>query len=57
LYWFELRRGPNGVSFEPRLIHGDSGVGCVFTVRDVDGDQKPDVFVSNKKGTFLHRQR
>lgn len=56
LYWFELTRGES-VSFLPRAIHDDSGVGCNFAVRDVTSDGKLDVFVSNKHGTFLHTQR
>jgi hypothetical protein len=56
LYWFELSRGPSA-GFTPHLIHSDSGAGCNFAVRDVTGDGKLDIFVSNKRGTFLHTQR
>ena len=55
LSWFELGRD-GGASFTQHQIHDDSGVGCVFAVRDVDGNGKLDIFISNKKGTFLHRQ-
>lgn len=56
IYWFELSRSGMEASFLPHLIHDDSGVGCNFAVRDVNGDNKPDIFVSNKRGTFLHLQ-
>jgi hypothetical protein len=56
IIWFELTRGAE-VSFTPHQIHADSGVGCNFTVHDVTGDGRLDVFVSNKHGTFLHTQR
>ncbi len=56
LYWFELVRQDDQTYFEPHLIHEDSGVGCNFTIADVDGNGRPDVFTSSKKGTFLHRQ-
>jgi hypothetical protein len=56
MYWFELVRGPEQASFEPHLIHEDSGVGCAFIITDVDGNERPDIFTTSKKGTFLHRQ-
>lgn len=55
--WFELARGPGGASFTQHVIHEDSGAGCNFVVRDLNGDGKADVFTSNKRGTFLHLQR
>jgi hypothetical protein len=53
LYWFELKR-QGGVTFTPHLIHDDSGAGCNFAIGDFTGDGKPDVFTTNKRGTFLH---
>jgi VCBS repeat protein len=55
--WFELTRGPGGASFTQHVIDEDSGAGCNFVVRDLNGDGKVDVFTSNKRGTFLHLQR
>jgi hypothetical protein len=55
--WFELARGPGGAAFTQHVIHEDSGAGCNFVVRDLNGDGKVDVFTSNKRGTFLHLQR
>jgi hypothetical protein len=57
LYWFELKRDASGARFEPHLVHEDSGAGCSFVVRDVTGDDKPDIFTTNKRGTFLHVQQ
>ena len=57
LYWFELTRTAEGVRFVPHLIDTESGVGCNFTTGDFDGDQKPDIFITNKKGTFLFTQK
>lgn len=57
IYWFELVRNGSDASFVPHLIHDDSGVGCNFAIRDVNGDSRPDIFTSNKRGTFLHLQQ
>ena len=56
LYWFELSRGDDGAAFTPHLIHDASGVGCNFTIADTNQDGRPDIVVSNKHGSFLHRQ-
>jgi hypothetical protein len=57
LYWFEaIKRKDGQVTFTPRIIDTDSGIGTQFTVADVNGDGLPDVAVSNKKGTFLFEQ-
>ena len=55
--WFELQRGAGGATFTQRQIHDASGAGCNFAVRDLDGNGRPDVFATNKHGTFLHLQR
>jgi hypothetical protein len=54
--WFELTRNGASATFTSRTIHAASGVGCNFTIRDVDGNGRPDVFIANKHGAFLHRQ-
>jgi hypothetical protein len=57
LYWFEASKRKDGsVTFTPRVIDIDSGVGTQFAVADVNGDKLLDVIVSNKKGTFLFEQ-
>jgi len=58
LYWFEVRRPAKGkVEFIPHKIDDDSGVGTQFAVEDFNGDGKPDIITSNKKGTHLFIQK
>lgn len=57
IQWFELSRSGGSVTFTPHTVHEDSGAGCNFAVLDVTGEGKPDVFTTNKRGTFLHAQR
>ena len=57
LLWFELKRDANGAHFVQHVVHADSGAGCSFAARDVNGDGKVDIFTTNKRGTFLHLQR
>jgi hypothetical protein len=54
LYWFELHRSPDGTAkFIPHRIDDDSGVGTQVTAVDLNRDQRPDMIVGNKKGSFL----
>jgi len=58
IYWLELRRPQKGkVEWIPHLIDADTGVGTQFVVRDMNGDGKLDVVVSNKKGVTLLLQK
>jgi hypothetical protein len=58
LYWFKGTKGSDGVvSFTPLAIDNDSGIGTQFEVRDFNGDGKPDIITSNKKGVFLFLQK
>ena len=50
-------RDPGGVTFTPTLIDDDSGVDTQLTVDDGNGDGRPDVVISNKKGAFVFLQR
>ncbi|GAB5520210.1 MAG: hypothetical protein RhofKO_24610 [Rhodothermales bacterium] len=56
VYWWENTTRDGSAAFEPHLIHDNSGVGTQVTVRDLNADTKPDVVVTNKKGTFVHIQ-
>lgn len=54
VYWFQLIRKPGGqVEFVPHLIHNSSGVGTQIEVTDVNGDGKPDVLTSARRGAFI----
>jgi hypothetical protein len=57
LYWFEYRLEESGPVWIPHQIDDDSGVGTNFEVDDIDGDGKPDIATSNKKGTFVFLQK
>ena len=58
LYWFELRRPQKGkVEFSMHVIDDDSGVGTQFEVIDINGDGRPDIVTSNKKGVHVFLQR
>ena len=54
LYWFKLVRKPGGrVEFEPHLINNNSGVGTQILAVDMNGDGKPDILTSARKGAFV----
>jgi hypothetical protein len=57
IYWFEAKKGSDGaITFTPREIDNDSGIGTQFWVGDFNGDQWPDIVTANKKGVFLFEQ-
>ncbi|WP_435007239.1 FG-GAP repeat domain-containing protein [Tundrisphaera lichenicola] len=57
LYWFEASKGADGkISFTPREIDDQSGIGTQFMVLDFNGDGLLDIVSSNKKGVFLIEQ-
>jgi len=57
LYWYERRPPKDGkVEFIPHKIDDDSGVGTQFVVADFNGDGRPDIVTSNKKGVRVFVQ-
>ncbi len=57
LYWFEAAKGADGkITFTPREIDDQSGIGTQFLVTDFNGDGLLDIITSNKKGVFLFEQ-
>ena len=57
LYWFELKRPENGnIEYIPHKIDDNSGVGTQFEIADMNGDGKPDIITSNKKGVYVFLQ-
>lgn len=58
VFWFEWRSDGDGViRFVPRLIDDNSGVGTQVAATDLNGDNRPDVILANKKGIFVHLNR
>ncbi len=54
LYWFKLVRKPGGqVEFVPHLINNNSGAGTQIVAIDMNGDGKPDILTSARKGAFI----
>lgn len=52
LLYFEITPGV-APYFKEHIIDDDSGAGLNITVKDMNGDKKPDIVISNKKGVFL----
>ena len=58
LCWFELRRPAKGkAEFVYHQIDDDSGVGTQFQLADFNGDGRPDIITSNKKGVHVFLQQ
>lgn len=53
LYWLRTVRQGGRVRFEPHLIDERVGVGTQLVVKDVNGDERPDVLVGNKLGAYV----
>lgn len=54
IVWIEIRQPKKGtVEFIPHEVDNDSGVGTQFAVCYFNGDNKPDIVTSNKKGVRL----
>lgn len=57
LVYYKLKRHGKEVEWVRHDIDNDSGVGTQFEVTDVNGDGKPDIIISNKKGLFYFKQQ
>ncbi|MFN0055534.1 MAG: FG-GAP repeat domain-containing protein [Planctomycetales bacterium] len=60
MVWIEIRKAKGKPpEFTPHVIGEStgSGMGTQFLVTDFDGDKRPDIVLSNKKGTNLLLQR
>ena len=58
LYWFRnTLDAEKKIEFVPHFIHHDSGVGVELKVADLNGDSRPDVVSSSKKGLTVHIQK
>jgi hypothetical protein len=56
LYWFEYQ--PDSTDFFiPHEIDNNSGSGLNIVARDITGDDKVDIVISNKKGVFVFEQQ
>ena len=52
LSFYTLTRRASGPSWARTDVDDDSGVGAQFAIADLNGDGRPDLAVSNKKGLF-----
>lgn len=50
VYWFKLVRGAGGVEWIPMKADGEAGIGRQVVVKDVNGDDLPDIVVGGMKG-------
>lgn len=59
MYWFEVNRSKDGPKFTAHKIVAGSGtgIGTQFEVKDINGDKKPDVILSNKAGVNVLLQK
>lgn len=56
LTWFELKRDQGKVTWIRHDIDQDSGVGLHVFIGDVNGDGRPDLVTSHKKGVYVFTQ-
>ena len=53
LYWFKLNRTPSGAKFTPLLLDKNTGVGRQISVKDMNGDGRPDILTATHNGAFV----
>lgn len=59
MYWYEVKPASGGPQFIPHeIVAGrDTGIGTQFLVADMNGDKRPDIVLSNKKGVNVLLQK
>jgi hypothetical protein len=58
VYWFKLTRAPGGgVVYVPYQVDNNSGVGTQLDIGDLNGDGRPDIISSNKRGAVVFLQQ
>ena len=53
VYYFALRRTPDGIDWIPYQAAADTGIGRQLVVTDINNDGKPDMAVGGMKGAFV----
>jgi hypothetical protein len=57
LYWYEVkRRKGQAPEFKRHLIELGVGIGTQFAIEDINGDQRADIAVANKRGVYILEQ-
>lgn len=55
VYWFKLKRGPDGIEWIPYKADGDAGIGRQVIVADLNKDGVPEILSGGMKGAnILH---
>ena len=54
--WFRNTEKEGEIEWVPHFVDNDSGVGVEVNVTDLNGDSKPDIITSSKKGLIVHTQ-
>lgn len=57
LYWFQLQRSSAGPRFVPHLVSDECGAGTQIALADLNGNGRPDIVTSSKRGTYVHLNR
>ena len=60
MYWYEIKKAKNTPPEFVRheIVEGrDTGIGTQFLVKDITGDNRPDIILSNKKGVNILLQQ
>lgn len=47
------KAAPGGARFVPELVHNRSGIGSHVALVDLNGDKKPEIITSTRRGTYI----